>query len=98
MSARYTIQTLHAVLNAAVFGGKLRTIPVSLRKLHPEVLGLCWGKRIAVTTGLDDETTTLVLLHEMVHQLQYERGQCMDHARFFELWRTKCHDLTGLAI
>jgi SprT-like family len=84
------LQTEHARLNAAYFGGALRTVPVQVSRRMKSRLGhyapgasaeIAIGRRHIRRHGWREALDTL--LHEMVHQWQDETGQPIDHGRAF---------------
>ena len=92
------------VLNKAVFDGKL-TPPrkVLTRKFHGGDLGWCLprDKSKYVEMGIRSDLPTkevfmTVLVHEMVHQAEWEQQQHIAHGPFFYGWRDKVKERTGL--
>jgi hypothetical protein len=92
LAARFT--EAHARLNAGLFGGELRAIPVRISRRMRARLGhytaatasgdapeIAISRRHLRRHGWDEAVQTL--LHEMVHQWQDERGLPIDHGRAF---------------
>jgi hypothetical protein len=90
----------HTRFNKLVFKGTLQKVPLSLEVLHDEVLGevwgLCYGTSIKIRSTLTLPEARATLLHEMIHQWQYENALPMDHGRSFIQWEIPCRQLTGL--
>lgn len=92
------LQKWHKEFNALVFNGELSKIKLWAGYLEPGVMGLCWGSEIAVKDTLGTEDARATLLHEMVHQWQFENDIEMDHGPTFEQWRMVCLSCTGLSL
>ena len=88
----------HREFNTLVFDGELNDIKMWVGYLEPGTMGLCWGCEIAVKDTLSIEDARATLLHEMVHQWQYENDIEMDHGPTFEQWRMPCLSCTGLSL
>ena len=92
------------VLNRAVFDEEL-TPPkkIVMRKFHGGDLGWCMpkGKTKFIELGIRSDLPTkevfmTVLVHEMVHQKEWEEKQHIAHGPFFYSWRDKVKERTGL--
>lgn len=88
----------HTRYNKIVFEGKLKRPKIVIEPCGKNA-GYCEGTRPA-TIYIDPELTRIearqVLLHEMIHQWQFENGQAIGHGPSFKQWETPCHLLTGL--
>lgn len=85
--------------NDAVFGGELKPIKI----VYGYAEGGMWGwftsdRLIIISDRIDGEDSMATLLHEMVHQWQFENGLELDHGDSFEQWREPCRLLTGLEL
>lgn len=103
MTCRTTSRTLHKwhrELNSTVFGGELERPVIVFGFLGDGTLGLCYGKRIMISTGLQymPNECKATLLHEMVHQWQAQNELDMDHSTTFKQWIARCRDIAGLEI
>lgn len=98
MLSSRTLQKWHREFNAAVFGGELNRVSIWCGYLEPGVLGLCWGSEIAISDRQDEESARATLLHEMIHQWQFEHGYRMLHDQHFDKWREPCLGITGLRV
>jgi hypothetical protein len=88
----------HTRYNKLVFKGVLSKVPLVLAaKLeHDDSIGLCYGTEIHIRSTLTLPEARATLLHEMIHQWQYENSLPMDHGRSFAQWESPCQLLTGL--
>ena len=96
------------VLNQAVFDGELQTPKrFDTINFHNQILGLCtvFGRpylgtvAIGVRREYDDRTTFLtVLVHEMVHQYQWQEEKIMNHGNTFYEWKWRVKIATGLPL
>lgn len=98
MRTRKELKLWHKEFNALVFDGKLSKIPCRAEYVGPDVWGLCYGTEITIKDTLSPEQARATLLHEMVHQWQFEQGLPMDHGPTFEQWRHPCLSCTGLSL
>lgn len=92
-------QRLWREFNASVFDGKLKRIKIVIGYTEPEIWGLCYDSRlIVISDTITDEQATSTLLHEMIHQWQFENGLTMHHGNSFSKWRKVCLQRTGLSV
>ena len=85
--------------NDAVFGGELRPIKIECGYIEPNVWGMCYDDGcICILDTLSEADGMSTLLHEMIHQWQYENGLPMNHGNTFSKWRKTCRLRTGLLV
>lgn len=92
---------LWAEFNAAYFDNALRPIPIVLTQAQPfgRALAFCsWGNGRTITLNVPKDHSSLVadantLLHEMIHQCLFERGEYPSHDG--QPWRREIMRLTN---
>ena len=93
--------------NAEVFGGALKPLKIQFGNTYTEDFeGDWWGffefdagpPRIVLMEYLTTPELSSTLLHEMVHQYQYENGQGVNHGPSFRRWSPIIRKLTGYTI
>lgn len=91
----------HTRFNNLVFEGKLARAKIVIEPCGPVNAGYAESTTpctIYIDPALEGAEARTILLHEMVHQWQYENGQPAGHGRSFTQWEEPCRLLTGLPL
>lgn len=100
LTLRY-LRHWHTRLNNLVFEGKLQKPSIVIEPCGPDAAGYAENTSpctIYIDPGLSLREARIILLHEMVHQWQYQNGLQGNHGRSFTQWEEPCLMLTGLPL
>lgn len=90
----------HTRFNKQVWQGELSKPKIVIEPCGPNAVGYCEATTpptIFIDSELSREDAKRVLLHEMIHQWQYENHQPPGHGPSFQQWRDPCLLLTRLS-
>lgn len=94
MQSESYLKYWHSRYNNLIFAGKLLVPRIYFKSMTD--MGECWGSEIYISDCLTSKDIRATMLHEMIHQWQYENKLPMDHGRSFKQWEDTCLLLTGL--